>query len=139
MAAVKVYKAKKEVPRGSFSIDWSMTSSLHSQTSIEAVGVDHWLGKFKFYSYDTNTLDHKEVEIGSIECFKLDLENYVSPANYFHVYDGILAIWLSSTPRCLTNTAISKRTLPTTWATPILVQEPNCTLTKWLSSQNFVA
>ena len=62
-------------------MEWSMTSSLDSRTSMEDIGVDRWYGKLKYHSME----DDKT--IGRIECTKLDLRGSVRPSDWFEVFD----------------------------------------------------
>jgi len=84
----QVYVPKISKPRGSFSIKWSMTSSLRDRLSLEDVGIDFWHGSLMFYDYSSNDDEENDTEIGHIRATKIATIDLLSPEDYNYVFDA---------------------------------------------------
>lgn len=81
-SGVSQYQPKKSVPAGgSFSVSWSMQSSLDNRSSLEDGAIDFWRGDLLWS--DASVQDKI---IGGIDCVKIGSGD-LSPTDYPYVFD----------------------------------------------------
>jgi len=127
------YQPKRSVPRGVFSLSWSMESELSARRSMEDAGVDQWNRTLKFCN------DGEEKEIGTIHATRLPTA--VSSATKTSV-----TFWTATMPTWPTSrhcSIISQATSKEMYAMKLeklgkYRMERSCTFQRFLSYQNFV-
>lgn len=85
MIEISTYKPKRAIPTGTFSIQWSMTSSLSDRDYIEDAYVDYWYGNLLFHDFFLGG-NCQAKKIGTIELIKvdrkLDVQDYKDVLGY---------------------------------------------------------